>query len=83
MFCKKGVLKNLAKFTGKELRWSLFFNKVSGLCNVFIKETQTRFLFSCEFCKILKNAFFSKHLRATASDNWKLPYFYLQSKVIS
>ena len=31
MFCKKGVLKNLAKFTGKQLCWSLFFNKVAGL----------------------------------------------------
>ena len=31
MFCKKGVLKNLAKFTGKQLFWSLFFNKVAGL----------------------------------------------------
>ena len=28
---KKGVLKNFAKFTGKHLRQSLFFNKVAGL----------------------------------------------------
>ena len=28
---KKGVLENFAKFTGKHLRLSLFFNKVSGL----------------------------------------------------
>ena len=28
---KKVVLKNLAKFTGKQLRWSLFFNKVVSL----------------------------------------------------
>ena len=27
---KKGVLTNLAKFTGKHLRQSLFFNKVAG-----------------------------------------------------
>ena len=27
---KKGVLKNLAKFTGKHLRQSLSFNKVAG-----------------------------------------------------
>ena len=26
---KKGVLKNFAKFTGKQLRQSLFFNKVA------------------------------------------------------
>ena len=31
VFYKKYVLKNIAKFTGKRLCWSLFFNKVSGL----------------------------------------------------
>ena len=31
MFCKKDDFKNLAKFTGKQLFWSLFFNKVAGL----------------------------------------------------
>ena len=30
VFCKKGVLKNFAKFTGKHLCQSLFFNKVAG-----------------------------------------------------
>ena len=36
VFCKKGVLENFAKFTGKNLCHSLFFNKVAGPCN-FIK----------------------------------------------
>ena len=31
VFCEKGVLRNFAKFTGKHLRQSLFFNKVAGL----------------------------------------------------
>ena len=31
VFYEKGVLKNLAKFTGKHLCQSLLFNKVSGL----------------------------------------------------
>ena len=31
MFCKKGVLKNFAKFIGKPLWQSLFFNKVAVL----------------------------------------------------
>ena len=31
VFCKKGLLRNLAKFTGKYLRQRLFFNKVAGL----------------------------------------------------
>ena len=29
VFCKKGVLRNFAKFTGKHLCQSLFFNKVA------------------------------------------------------
>ena len=31
VFCKKGVLRNFAKFTGKYLCQSLFFNIVAGL----------------------------------------------------
>ena len=31
VFCKKGVLRNLAKFTGKHFCQGLFFNKVAGL----------------------------------------------------
>ena len=32
--CKKGVLRNFAKFTGKHLWQSFFFSKVAGLRNV-------------------------------------------------
>ena len=45
VLCKKGVLENLAKFTGKHLRQSLFS-----------KETLAE-MFSCEFCVISKNTF--------------------------
>ena len=31
VFCKKCVLRNFAKFTGKQLCQSFFFNKVAGL----------------------------------------------------
>ena len=31
VFCKKGVLRNFAKFTGKNVCQGLFFNKVAGL----------------------------------------------------
>ena len=44
-FCKKGVLRNFAKFT------------VAG-CNFIHKETLAQ-VFSCEFCKISKNNFFT------------------------
>ena len=47
MFCKKGVLKNFAKFTGKHLCQSLIFNKVVDLAQVI----------SCEFWKFLRSLF--------------------------
>ena len=31
MFCRKGILRNILKFTGKHLHRSLFLNKVAGL----------------------------------------------------
>ena len=39
VFCKKGVLRDFAKFTGKHLCHSLFFNKVAGLKNSFSYRT--------------------------------------------
>ena len=66
----KGVLRNFAKFTGKQLCQSLFFNKVAGLrpeaCNFIKKETLAK-VFSCDFCKISKNTFFTECFRTTAS----------------
>ena len=59
----EGVLRNFAKFLGKHLCQSFFFEKVAGLRK---KETLTR-VFSCEFCEIFKNTFFTEHLWTTAS----------------
>ena len=63
MFCKKGVLRNFAKFTGKHLCQSLFLNIVAGLrpATLLKKETLAQ-VFSCEFCEFSKNTFFTKHL---------------------
>ena len=55
----KDVLRKFAKFTGKHLGQSLFFN--------FIKKETLAQVFSCEFCEIFKNIFFTEPLRATAS----------------
>ena len=35
---KKGVLRNFAKFAGKHLCQSLFFNKVAGLRRLGVKK---------------------------------------------
>ena len=58
MFCKKVLLRNFAKFTGKHLCQSLFFNKVAGLRpeSLIKKETPAK-LFSCEFCEISENTY--------------------------
>ena len=49
---------------------ALFFNKVVGLrpkaCN-FIKKEILAHVFSCEFCEISKNTFFTEHLWTAAS----------------
>ena len=64
-FCRKGVLKNFAKLTGKHLCWILFYNKVAGLrteaCNLIKKETPAK-VFFFEFCEISKNIIFTEHL---------------------
>ena len=67
VFCKKGVLRNFAKFTGKHLSRKLFFKKVAGLaCNCIKKESLTQ-MFSCEFCEISKNTFFYRTPLVAAS----------------
>ena len=67
---RKGVLRNFAKFRGKHLCQSLFFNKIIGLmpqvCNFIQKETMAQ-VFSCKFCEISKNTFFTKQLQENAS----------------
>ena len=68
---RKGVLRNFAKFTGKHLCQSLFFNKVADLrpeAYNFIKKETLAQVFPCEFCEISKKNFFTEHLPATASD---------------
>ena len=79
VFYKKGVLKNFAKFTGKHLCQSLFFNKVAGLRNfakftgkhlcqrLFARNETLAQVLSCEFCEVFKNNSFTKHLRTDAS----------------
>ena len=59
----EGVLKNLAKFTGKQLCRSLFVNTVAGLTQASnaIKKTLKQ-VFTVEFFKIVKNGLFTVYL---------------------
>ena len=66
VFCRKGVLRNFAKFTGKHLWKSLFFNKVAGLRPLLLLTLLKRDsgqVFSCEFRETSKNTFFTEQLR--------------------
>ena len=63
VFCKKGVLKNFAKFAGKHFCQNLFFNKILEAwrpATLFKKMTLAQ-VFSCEFCEISKTLFFIEH----------------------
>ena len=59
----EGVLKNLAKFTGKQLCRNLFVNTVAGLTQASnaIKKTLKQVL-TVEFFKIVKNGLFTVYL---------------------
>ena len=47
-----------------------FLIKLQVLACSFIKKETLEQAFPCEFCEIPKNAFFTEHLRATASVGW-------------
>ena len=64
VFCRKDVLRNFEKFTGKQLCQSLFFNKVVGLRTVTL--LKKRFWYRCfrvNFSKFLKTPSITEHLR--------------------
>ena len=64
VFCKKGLLKNFAKFTGKHLCQSLFFNKVAGLRPAsLLKKRLWHRCFPVNFAEFLRTAFFTEHVR--------------------
>ena len=73
VFCKKGVLRNVIKFTRKHLCQSLFFDKVAGLrhATLIIKETLAQVL-SSEFYEISKNTFFYRTLLVAAFAFWNI-----------
>ena len=63
VFCKNGVLKNFAKFTGKHLCQGLFFNKVAGLRTAtLLKKRLWHRCFPVNFVKFLRTPFIIEHL---------------------
>ena len=67
-FPEKECFRNFAKFTGKHLCLSLFFNKVSGLRPpTSLKKRPWHSSFFCEFCEISKKTFSTEHLQTIVS----------------
>ena len=70
VFCKKGVLRNFAKFTGKHLGKGLFSKKVADC----LKKTLTQ-VFSCEFREISKTfSYRTPPVAASSNSGFKLLY---------
>ena len=66
MFCKKDVLR------------VSFLTKLQASAFNFIKKETLAQVFSCGFCEICKNTFFTEHLRTTASGSrfcWSYRFF--------
>ena len=63
VFCKKAVLRNFTKFTGKYLCQSLFFNKVAGLRPAtLLKKRLCHRCFPESFVKFRSTPFFIEHV---------------------
>ena len=64
---EEGALKDFTKFTGNTCaRVSFLIKLLAKACNFIKKETLAQ-VFSCEFCEIFKNTFFTDYLQATPS----------------
>ena len=64
VFCRKGVLRNFAKLTGKHLSQSLLFTKAASLRPATLLEKRLwRRCFPVNFVKFLRTLFFTEHLR--------------------
>ena len=61
-YVKRGVLRNFAKFTGKHLCQSLFFNKDGGRPATLLKKRRWHRSFSVNFAKFLRTPLFAEHL---------------------
>ena len=83
VFCEKGVFRNFAKFTGKHLCQSLFFNKVAGVRPA----KYTRFSSSLAYTTVASSVTFNvKHLFCKGHDSLFLQlqpyYFAFQRKMV-
>ena len=79
VFCKKSVLRNFGKFTGKHLPQGLVFNKVEGLrpAALLQKRLWHRY-FPVNFAEFLRTLFLTEHLWWLLLDKTSV-YFYFNN----
>ena len=71
VFCKKGGLKNFAKFTRKHLCHSPFFNKVAGLRpTTLLKKRLWHRFFLVNFVELLRTHISTEHLWWLLLHHW-------------
>ena len=63
MFFLKVILKNFSIFTRIQLCWSLPLIKLQGWRPVTLSKGDSNTGFSCEYCEIFRNTFFTAHPR--------------------
>ena len=74
MFFKIGALENFAIFKGKQLCRSIFLIKLQVWRPATLLKRDSTQVFSCEYCEIFKNTFFTEHLQ------W-LHFYYLIASI--
>ena len=73
VFCKKGALRNFAKFTGKRLCQGLFFNKLAGRRSAtLLKKRLWHGCFHVNFTKFLRTPFLTEHLQRLLLQIWRI-----------
>ena len=75
VLCKKGVLRNFTKFTGKHLCQSLFFNKVATLRPAtLLKKRLWHRCFPVNFVKFLRTPFLHRTPLVAASEDYPVEH---------
>ena len=82
VFCEKGVLRNVTKFTWKHLCWSFFFNKVPGLRpeNLLKRESNTG-VFWWILRNFLRKLFLQKPSGGCFFKTWKIAVLILNEEI--
>ena len=74
MFCNTGIRESFARITEKYVWWFHFLMKFQSQVSNYIEKKLSQ-VFTCEFRKNFKSAFFIENLRTTASADFGGAWF--------